>query len=183
MREIDFLPRNFRRAARLRQTRRRLAVLAGLAMVSLVLHLTYETRVDRALASSSGLSGDRFGDLAATAPLLGPEPANSDKPADLDSRVARAEQAILRLMNNEYQLRCMSFETGNKVGSDATLLHGRIQAVAKSELSVGILMGRLAACPFFKEMHLNELREVREAGRPMREFELTCTLNLDGFSK
>lgn len=183
MKEIDFLPINFRRTARLRQTRRRLAVLAGLSLAYLAVHLTYETRMDRVLASSSDLSGESLADLAATSTLIGPGPAKSDHPTDLDPRVAQAERALLQLINNEYPLRRLSFETGTNAGSDRTLLRGSIQAVAQSELSVGILMGRLAACPFSREVNLNYLREVRQAGQPMREFELTFALNLDGASE
>lgn len=183
MKEIDFLPENFRYAAHRRKLRRRLAILAGLVVAYIAAHLTYETRMDRVLASASDWSRGVIETGAATLPGGGGGGIKSHESLNLDSRIAQAERAVLRLLGNEYRLCCLSFETGAIVGTQATNLHGRLRAVAKNELAVGVFMGRLEACPHCNDMELSFLREVREDGKPMREFELTFTLNLHGFSE
>ncbi len=183
MKEIDFLPRHFHHAARRRKTRRRLAVLAGLVFAYVLVHLTYETRVDRVLASSSEWFDEDVDPPLATAPAGNRDAAKTDGPTRLDPCLVQAERAVRRLLGDEYQLRWISFETTVQPGADQLNLHGCLRAVAQNELSVGIFMGRLASRPFCRAMELRWLREVLEAGRPMREFELTFTLDPRGFSK
>jgi len=51
-----------------------------------------------------------------------------------------------------------------------------LTGVAGTDVQVGVLFGRLAEAPLFHDVKLSFSRETQQAGRQMREFELTFTL-------
>ncbi|NLX14625.1 MAG: hypothetical protein GXY44_13370 [Phycisphaerales bacterium] len=177
MKEIDFLPSNYRRASNRPKRLRRIAVLAGLFIAYVTIQLTYETRLDRTLASVPGVFGDSVESCSIRDMTAGHCDVLCPAPHDTDQRVAWAERVVLGLLGAEYRLSYLSFETGMNGGLATATLHGRLRAVAENELAVGMFMGRLAASSYCSEIELVFVRAVHGAGRASREFELTFVLD------
>lgn len=201
MKELDFLPRSFLEAIRRRRANRR-NVLYSLAVVTALAVLHTFTMSDirsarAALAASRDNAGLRNsqhirvavlkqtrGRLQARAETLGM--LADDAPLD----VVLAE--INRLMGPTTALRNIALETqpppepapdpkAKDVKPPDPIrqrgpTNGTLQALAASDMEVGIFFGRISSSPLFDNVRLNYSREAQQSGRSAREFELTFSL-------
>ena len=194
MKELDFLPKTFHEARRRsRLMRRNVLYSLGLAIAFASVHAINTSHLRSARA---GLADLRTDDRARSLQRqeLQALQARQQTLADRLELVSRLEDdapldvvlaEIAAQMNDAIAIRSLQVKTlppAEIAPEDRDPLLDRgptrvvLGGVAADDMQVGILLGHLGGSALFKDVKLSFSREIQDAGRRMREFELTFVL-------
>ena len=194
MKNLDFLPARFHQAVRRRQLNRKNTLLSIVLAIGLVgLYTMNDSRLRSAQAALQTLQADdalraqqraRLEVLTVRKQILSQREAviaDLDDDAPCDAVLAE----ISRLLSDEMAVRSLSLEIQTIVpegkeeidpvrdrGPTRLVLRGE----ARSDVQVGIFVGKLSACPLFDELQLKFLRAAESSGALERAFELAFTV-------
>ena len=193
MKDLDFLPRQYRDARR-RQRRRRsnLRYSLVLAMALLGLHVANASRIRSAEAALGALVADGGVWESARAQVTsfqarkdiretqGALVSALEDNAPVDSVIAEItallskSMAIRSLVVQVVPTDAAARKDGPSPAGEPGPGRTRVQlvGVAANDVEVGVFFGRLSACPLFEEVTMTFCHETQVAERPMREFEL-----------
>ena len=198
MKNLDFLPQQYRDARRTqRQRRSNLRYSLVLAIALFALHVANASRIRSAEAALGALLADggvwesaraQVNSLQARKEILEKRAAlvgELEDNAPLDSVIAE----ITALLSKSMAIRSLVVQTDAAIRKDAQKdaqkdapgpagepgpgrTRVQLVGVAANDVEVGVFFGRLSACPLFEDVNMTFCHETQAADRPMREFEL-----------
>jgi hypothetical protein len=191
VKDLDFLPASFHVAARQRQMNRRntaLSICVAIALLSL--HFVNESRLRAAQAALQTLQSDsiarenqaaRLEVLTVRKQVLSQRQGvidELDDDAPLDIVLAEIARMLSKQMKvQSLILEVQPFVTDGKRTVDRTVTRGptriMMQGEARSDVEVGILVGKLSACQLFEDVRLKFSRAAGTSSVLEREFEVT----------
>lgn len=200
MKEIDFLPERFRRSAGQRRWRRHALAAAGLALLAAVcLQALHQLRVGLAAASAAIPEADAgrltIQDGVRRIHWNLPLDRRTNDPAisGVIHAVAGAESESLLIeeldLRSETTLIEIVFHQDRQIGGTvdgrghapasipgADPLDAAVTGYAEGQIDIGLLLGRLTACPYAEGPRIAETRRTQLNDRTMIEFRIVFTL-------